>query len=151
MKHEPVQHTTAEILELIKDSPEGKKPREILELAKTHAWMSERTFWNLWKKAKQNLEVIEDNGLWRISEHAKHALENPQPVTQYWKVRICIKGCAILHFLTKAEPIVTMGVSGIQSVAMDCVTGTEAGDTIGFIDWTQVASITWRPVGLEEN
>jgi len=62
----------------------------------------------------------------------------------HWKVRICLRHAAILHVLCETEPIVREENGVIQNVEIEYITGTEHGDTIGFIDWREVGAISWR-------
>jgi len=61
-----------------------------------------------------------------------------------WKVRVYVRECGAIHLLSKVEPVVTRSNGEIKDVAMDIIAGTEYGDTIGYIDWNEVSSITWR-------
>lgn len=61
-----------------------------------------------------------------------------------WKVRVCLKGGGMLHFLAKTEPVVVRDGAALMDVRMDCITDTEHGDALGFIDWTSVSAVTWR-------
>ena len=71
-------------------------------------------------------------------------MTKPSNLPPHWKVRIFMKGSGILHVLSRTEPAVESVNRVIQKVEIDYITGTEHGDTIGFIDWGQVAAITWR-------
>lgn len=62
----------------------------------------------------------------------------------HWKVRIYIKGCGLLHVLSKTEPIVKTAAHGVDSVDIEYITDTEHGDTVGYIDWREVGAVTWR-------
>ena len=61
-----------------------------------------------------------------------------------WKVRICVRRCGIVHVLSRTEPEVTHVDDKITDVALNIITDTEHGDTVGFIDWSEVGAITWR-------
>jgi hypothetical protein len=61
----------------------------------------------------------------------------------FFKVRLVFPG-SVLHVLSKTEPIVTTCGGKVQGVTWAIVEGTAEGDTVGFIDWSQVAAITWR-------
>jgi len=61
-----------------------------------------------------------------------------------WKVRLCIRGCAILHLLSKEEPVVQIENGKVMNVYMDLITDTEHGDILGFVDWQEVSAISWR-------
>tara|TARA_B100001105_G_scaffold236652_1_gene212595 strand:+ start:2835 stop:3005 length:171 start_codon:yes stop_codon:yes gene_type:complete len=50
----------------------------------------------------------------------------------------------MLHFLAKTEPVVVRDGAALMDVRMDCITDTEHGDALGFIDWTSVSAVTWR-------
>ena len=63
-----------------------------------------------------------------------------------WKVRICMRGGAIIHLLSRKEPVMVCRVTGDGGpVDMDIIEGTEHGDTLGLINWLDVSAITWRP------
>lgn len=61
----------------------------------------------------------------------------------YWKVRVCLPG-NILHFASRTKPIMRLSAGRVSDVDMDLITGTEHGDSIGFIDWPAVLAVTWR-------
>jgi len=62
-----------------------------------------------------------------------------------WKVRISMRGGGLLHMLSKTEPTADIDNNGnLKSLAMEPVTDTEHGDTLGFIDLKEVAAISWR-------
>jgi hypothetical protein len=71
----------------------------------------------------------------------------------HWKVRVAVNG-AILHLASRTEPrplfrIVSPGGSSMESdhilgLKADWVTGTDYGDTPGYIDWESVDAVTWR-------
>lgn len=67
-----------------------------------------------------------------------------------WKVRVCMRGGAILHLLSRSEPQVMYANGELKDVVMECISETEYGDTVGFIDGREVAAIAWRfaPRGL---
>lgn len=69
---------------------------------------------------------------------------NDTNLPPHWKVRIWIKGSGILHVLSRIEPTVESENGVIRIVKMEYITGTEHGDTVGFIDWSEVAAVTWR-------
>ena len=75
---------------------------------------------------------------------------NDSNLCAHWKVRIWIKGCGILHVISKTEPIVSSCASGVESVALDYITDTEHGDTVGYIDWREVGAVTWRYAPLAD-
>jgi hypothetical protein len=71
--------------------------------------------------------------------------ENPDP--PLWRVRVVLNG-SIIHLMSLTEPIVHIRDGRISDVNMQLVTGTpEAGDTVGFIDWSCVTALTWRVTG----
>jgi len=61
-----------------------------------------------------------------------------------WKVRIYVRGCGIIHLLCETEPKVIVENGVLQDVQMKCISNTEHGDTVGFIDWREVTAATWR-------
>ena len=61
----------------------------------------------------------------------------------HWKVRVVLPG-AILHLCSRTEPRMRISAGRFAHVAMDLVTDTEHGDTMGFIDWSAVVAVTWR-------
>ena len=57
----------------------------------------------------------------------------------HWKIRIHVRGSGIIHAISATEPVVhTVGLDWTP------ITGTEHGDTIGFLDWNDVSAATWR-------
>ncbi len=62
----------------------------------------------------------------------------------HWKVRICIRGCAVLHFASKDEPVVNFRNEKPIGILWRPIMSTEAGDTPAYIDWDEVSAITWR-------
>jgi hypothetical protein len=57
----------------------------------------------------------------------------------HWKIRIHIRGSGIIHAISETEP-------RVHGAGLDWtpITGTEHGDTIGHLDWSDVAAATWR-------
>lgn len=54
-----------------------------------------------------------------------------------------MRGAGVVYILSKTEPIVTKGSSGdISELKIDPITGTEHGDTIGFIDLREICGVT---------
>jgi hypothetical protein len=57
---------------------------------------------------------------------------------------------SIVRLTSLTEPDVYMFNGRIHSVTMELLTSApEAGDTIGFIDWPAVVSLTWRAMKQE--
>lgn len=57
-----------------------------------------------------------------------------------------------LLLLCKSEPVLHIAAAGyLDEVNMEPITGTEHGDTPGFINWDEVSAVTWRyaPLGIE--
>jgi hypothetical protein len=75
---------------------------------------------------------------------------NDTNLSAHWKVRIWMRGAGILHVLSKIEPRVSYVDGTILTVEIDYITDTEHGDTVGFIDWTEVGALTWRYAPLAE-
>jgi hypothetical protein len=72
---------------------------------------------------------------------AKKAAE---PGVEGYRVRI-VMHAALLHVLSATEPVVTVSASGqVTTVSWTAIEGTEHGDTIGFIRWSEVTAISWR-------
>lgn len=69
---------------------------------------------------------------------------NDSNLPPHWKIRLCMVGGGIIHVISISEPSVDQKDGRVFGVNMDPITGTEHGDTIGFMDWTQVAACTWR-------
>ena len=66
----------------------------------------------------------------------------------HYKVRVVIPG-AILHIASWDEPHQEpvdphMRFTGPKKWVADWIKDGEYGDTIGFIDWSEVRAITWR-------
>ena len=63
-----------------------------------------------------------------------------------WKVRIWIRHSGVIHTLSTHEPR-----RNGDKWELTFPDGLDAdGDRIGFLDWTEVAGISWRPPGGEE-
>ncbi len=60
-----------------------------------------------------------------------------------FKVRVVVDG-AIIHVLSRTEPRVDASGRHVLGVEWDLITGTEHGDTVGFIRWESVSAISWR-------
>lgn len=67
-----------------------------------------------------------------------------------WKVRVALKGGVIIHVLSSCEPIITFFGNMVTDVKWDLVTGTEHGDTIGFLNLQEISAVTWRFAPLAE-
>lgn len=70
---------------------------------------------------------------------SEHGLE------PHYKVRVVIDG-ALLHLASRDEPHEDHDPydGGAAFWAADWIADPRYGDTIGFINWSQVAAITWR-------
>jgi hypothetical protein len=64
----------------------------------------------------------------------------------HWKVRVVFQG-ALLHLVSRTEPVVRTTGGKVTDVAMSPIEGTEHGDTLGFVDWSAVVAVTWRRAG----
>jgi hypothetical protein len=73
----------------------------------------------------------------------KHA-EPPNPLAVMFRVRVVFGAGAFIHLLSETEPVVTSSCGVIENVALTLVQGTEHGDTVGFIRWSDVSCVTWR-------
>ena len=66
----------------------------------------------------------------------------------HWKVWIWIRGSGVIHVLSRTEPVIKYrfykAYDEMIGMEMDVITGTEHGDTIGFIDWSEVGAVSWR-------
>lgn len=60
----------------------------------------------------------------------------------FYRVRVVIPG-ALLHLASATEPAVGT-LDGRRHVEADWLEDPEAGDTVGFINWDEVAAVTWR-------
>jgi len=64
---------------------------------------------------------------------------------RYWKVRIITHGGRI-RALSRTEPVVILNANGgVSNVEMDLMATCMDGDAIGYIDWSSVCAVTWRP------
>lgn len=79
---------------------------------------------------------------------ARRANETNLP--PHWKVRISVRKCGLLHTISSTEPVVYVRDGEIYDVDLSEIEGTEYGDTIGFIDWSEVSAVTWRYAPLVE-
>lgn len=61
----------------------------------------------------------------------------------HWKVRVVVPG-ALLHLASKTEPRVVQHGGVVGDVVAEWICAPDYGDTIGYIDWTKAAAITWR-------
>ncbi len=62
----------------------------------------------------------------------------------HFKVRVVIPG-AILHLASRNEPRLIRQPGGrLDHVDADWIADHPYGDTLGFIDWSEVSAITWR-------
>lgn len=63
----------------------------------------------------------------------------------FWKVRIHLGG-GIIHVASLTEPRLTIDpfTEKPDGIEWQLIEGTEHGDSVGYIDWSQVAAVTWR-------
>lgn len=72
-----------------------------------------------------------------------------------WKVRIWLRGSGVIHTLSTHEPRKNGGKwettfpDGMDADGVRIWGQIRHGDRIGFLDWTEIAGITWRPPGEE--
>jgi hypothetical protein len=70
-----------------------------------------------------------------------------QGLDSHFKVRIVFRGGAIVHLASKSEPVVRMELDHrvlVRAVDADWIEDARYGDTIGHVDWSEVAAVTWR-------
>jgi hypothetical protein len=78
----------------------------------------------------------------------KRAADSNLP--EHWKVRICVRNCAVIHAISSTEPTIDRDYGGqISAIHMTPIVNTEHGDTVGFLDTKEVAAVTWRFAPLE--
>jgi hypothetical protein len=66
------------------------------------------------------------------------------PAIEGYRVRVSLGG-ALLHVLSATEPVLMRSVTGdVADVAWTPIEGTDHGDTVGYIRWSEVTAITWR-------
>ena len=59
----------------------------------------------------------------------------------HYKVRVVLPG-AILHLASWTEPTFPPEVRG--PLVANWINDPDYGDTIGFVDWSQMVAVTWR-------
>jgi hypothetical protein len=69
---------------------------------------------------------------------------NDMNLISCWKVRICMRKSGILFFISDTEPVVIYENGMLKELKMNCITNTEHGDVLGFLDLLEVSAITWR-------
>jgi hypothetical protein len=62
-------------------------------------------------------------------------------LSPHYKVRVVLPG-AILHLASWTEPTLAPEVRG--PLVADWINDRAYGDTIGFVDWSQLVAVTWR-------
>lgn len=77
----------------------------------------------------------------QTTRRANHTADD---LPDHWKVRIWIKGSGVMHVLSRTEPAVDANNGRVLAIEMDIITGTEHGDTIGFVCFDEVAAVSWR-------
>lgn len=79
---------------------------------------------------------------------SKPRTANDHTPLPHWKVRIAMRGGHAIHVLSATKPGVRTIIEGeaviIDNVMMEPIENTEHGDTLGFIDWREVAAVSWR-------
>lgn len=76
---------------------------------------------------------------------------NENNLPTHWKLRIYVRGTGIIHACSLTEPVVTKEITGqISDVTFTPLDSPEHSDRIGFIDWKDVAAISWRLEPKEE-
>lgn len=75
---------------------------------------------------------------------AKPKRANDLNLCPCWKVRIYFRGAGMLHVLSKSVPVCFYTDGKLSDVGMVVIDDTEHGDSIGYIDWSAVAAVTWR-------
>lgn len=64
---------------------------------------------------------------------------------EHWKVRIVMRSAGVLHFASSSEPqLVEDSYDGTRSARWDPIGHPAYGDTLGFINWHDVAAVSWR-------
>lgn len=76
-----------------------------------------------------------------MNKIVKDKSNNGEP---YWKVRIYIRRCGIMHLITKTEPRIKIQNGCISPLCFDIVEKTQHGDSLAYLDWSEVGAISWR-------
>jgi len=66
-----------------------------------------------------------------------------QGLEPHWKLRVVLPG-ALLHLASSTEPEIYPDSGGLESMVADWIDDHAYGDTLGYLDWTQVIAVTWR-------
>lgn len=81
---------------------------------------------------------------------AREVIVDGVPLSTCWKVRVVLHG-AVLHVLSKSEPVVLFDNGHLAGVQMDLVRRTGRGDDVGYIDWSAVVAVTWRTAAWDSS
>jgi hypothetical protein len=68
--------------------------------------------------------------------------------TPCYRVKIAVPGASVFYVLSATKPVVHVEGGVIASVEMAPIEGTEHGDTLAFIRWSDVAALAWRPARI---
>lgn len=63
---------------------------------------------------------------------------------EFWKVRVVLRGGAVLKLASETEPVLMSSRVGRRYVEADWIDHHECGETKSYIDWDEVVAITWR-------
>lgn len=70
----------------------------------------------------------------------------------HWKIRIGIRSVGFIHVISLDEPEVLIESGKLVGLKNHPILNTEFGDTIGYVEWENVCSVSWRFAPLvEEN
>ena len=84
---------------------------------------------------------------------AKPKRANEMGLPPHWKVRVFLSGGGSFYLASLREPELVFKDGHLIGAEWELITGSEHGDTIGFLDWSAVTAVTWRfaPLVEEEN
>jgi hypothetical protein len=94
------------------------------------------------RKKREKRESHDDTTAPRAPAHRRTEPMITEPI---WRVRITLRG-GMIHVARRTRPVVHLRAGRAVDVEMEVISGTELGDEIGFIDWSEVTAVTRRQI-----
>lgn len=71
-----------------------------------------------------------------------------EPTEPHYKIRLIFRGGAMIHLASSTTPLwvgrqFIVG-EGMTNMGLEWDPIEELGDTVGYIDWDEVAAVSWR-------
>ena len=105
-------------------------------------------------RRRRGLAAVDRNAVVKSTSRGENQMPRQittEPKDHHYRVRGVMRGGAILHLASDTEPErIGPPLFGAGEWTAKWLDDPDKGDTIGFINWTEVVAVTWRWLGLRK-